>query len=69
LELTESEYAPWSIVEATSKSYTRKKVFETIIAAIEKSLGSKAPRTDVAAESSKDAELRAAMDSLTEGGR
>ncbi len=23
LELTESEYAPWTIVEATSKSYTR----------------------------------------------
>jgi hypothetical protein len=68
LELTESEYAPWSIVEATSKWYTRKKVLEAVITAIEKSLGSKAPPTDVAAEFSKDAELRAAMDSLTEGG-
>ena len=46
LELTESEYAPWTIVEATSKSYTRKKVFETIISAMEKSLGPKAPPRD-----------------------
>ena len=43
LELTESEYAPWTIVEATSKSHTRQKVFETIIAALEKRLGDKAP--------------------------
>ena len=65
LELTESEYAPWTIVGATSKSHTRKKVFETIIGALEKRLGSKAPpRVDIAAAASKDAELRAAMDSL-----
>jgi len=69
LELTESEYAPWSIVEATSKWYTRKKVLETVITAIEKSLGCKAPTRIDLPESSKDAELRAAMDSLTEGGR
>jgi Polyphosphate kinase 2 (PPK2) len=68
LELTESEYAPWTIVEATSKSYTRKKVFETVIAALEKSLGPKAPPpTEAFAEFSKDAELRAAMESLTAG--
>jgi len=30
LELTESEFAPWTIVEATSKWYARKKIFETI---------------------------------------
>ena len=47
LELTESEYAPWTIVEATSKSHARKKVFETIIARMEKRLGANAPpRTD-----------------------
>ena len=69
LELTESEFAPWTIVEATSKSYTRKQVFETIISAIEKKLGPKAPPiSDVFAESSKDAELRAAMESLSGGG-
>ena len=31
LELTESEFAPWTIVEATSKWYARRKVFDTII--------------------------------------
>jgi polyphosphate kinase 2 (PPK2 family) len=69
LELTESEFAPWTIVEATSKSYTRKRVFETIIAALEKSLGAKAPpRTDTAVDVRRDAELREAMESLTRGG-
>lgn len=69
LELTESEYAPWTIVEATSKSYTRKCVFETIIRALEKSLGPKAPpRNDLAADVSRDAELREAMDKLTREG-
>jgi hypothetical protein len=56
-------------VEATSKSYTRKCVFETIISALEKSLGPKAPpRSDVAADVSRDAELRQAMENLTKGG-
>lgn len=68
LELTDSDYAPWTIVEATSKSHTRKFVFESIIAALEKKLGTRAPRTNVSAEASKDAELRAAMESLG-GGR
>ncbi len=68
LELTESEYAPWTIVEATSKSYTRKCVFETIISALEKSLGSKAPpRNDIAGDASRDAELREAMENLARG--
>jgi hypothetical protein len=69
LELTESEYAPWTIVEATAKSYTRKLVLETIINALEKKLGSKAPpRGAISGEASKDAELRAAMESLGGGG-
>lgn len=34
-ERTESEYAPWTIIEATSKWYARNKFFETIIAALE----------------------------------
>ncbi len=69
LELTESEYAPWTIVEATSKSYTRKRVIETIISAMEKSLGPKAPpRSDTSVDASRDAELREAMESLTRGG-
>jgi polyphosphate kinase 2 (PPK2 family) len=43
LEMTESGFAPWTIVEATSKYYARKKVFETTIQALEHALGDKAP--------------------------
>jgi len=70
LELTESEYAPWTIVEATSKWHARHKVFETIIAAMEMRLGANAPpRTEVESASLKDADLRAAMESLSKGGQ
>ena len=65
LELTDSEYGPWTIVQATSKWYARKKVFETIIAAVEKRLGAKAPRRAPLTHAKlKDADLRAAMESL-----
>jgi polyphosphate kinase 2 (PPK2 family) len=65
LELTETEFAPWTIVEATSKWYARKKVFDTIIAALEKRLGTHAPPAPKADKSkSKDASLREAMESL-----
>jgi len=65
LELTESEFAPWTIVEATSKWYARKKIFETIVSVMEKRLGADAPpRVEVPAALAKDAELRAAMESL-----
>ncbi len=43
LEMTESGFAPWTIIEATSKYYARKKVFETTIQALEHALGDKAP--------------------------
>jgi polyphosphate kinase 2 (PPK2 family) len=67
-ELTESEYAPWTIVEATSKWYARKKVFETIITALEKRLGASAPPpTRAATAKPHDAELRAAMESIGKG--
>lgn len=69
LELTESEYAPWTIVEATSKWYARVKTFETIIAALEKRLGADAPPREEPAEAkSKDAELRAAMEAIAGAG-
>ncbi len=69
LELTESEYAPWTIVEAKSKWHARRKVFETIIATLEKRLGEKAPPTTASSEElSKDAELREAMESLSGDG-
>jgi polyphosphate kinase 2 (PPK2 family) len=65
LERTDSEFAPWTIVEATSKWWARKKVFEVIIAALEKRLGAGAPpRKTAEAAASMDADLRAAMDSL-----
>ncbi len=68
LELTESEYAPWTIVEATSKWYARQKVFETVIAAMETRLGANAPpRMAAAGASLKDADLREAMESLSKG--
>lgn len=69
LELTESEFAPWTIVEATSKWHARRKVFDTIIGAMEKRLGSRAPRTEAGTSKLKDADLRAAMESLSKGGR
>ena len=69
LELTESEYAPWTIVEAKSKWHTRRKVFETIIAALEERLGDKAPPAAASSvDLSKDAELREAMESLSGDG-
>ena len=64
LEQTDTEF-PLDHVEATSKWYARKKLFETIIAALEKRLGADAPpapRPGKAA--SRDADLRAAMESL-----
>jgi polyphosphate kinase 2 (PPK2 family) len=65
LELTESEFAPWTIVEATSKWYARKKVFDTIIRTLEARLGPNAPGRSVSEASVlADAELREAMVSL-----
>jgi len=69
LELSESEFAPWTIVEGTSKWLARKKIFETIIGAMEKRLGPDTPpKMEIAGEAAKDAELREAME-LLGGGR
>jgi polyphosphate kinase 2 (PPK2 family) len=68
LELTESEFAPWTVVEATSKWYARKKVFETVIGAIEARLGPNAPPRTEAIDAMRNADLRAAMESLNGGG-
>lgn len=62
LELTEAEFAPWIIVEATSRWYARRKVFHSIIAALEKSLGKAAPPPH--APDQHDAELRHAMENI-----
>lgn len=38
-EQTESEWAPWTIVEATNRRYTQVKIYQTIIQGLEKRLG------------------------------
>jgi polyphosphate kinase 2 (PPK2 family) len=69
LELTESEYAPWTIVEATSRWHARRKVFLTLTGALERALGANAPvEEDVPADDRRDAELREAMDTLEHDG-
>jgi len=65
LEQTESEYAPWTIVEATSKWFARRKVFETMIAGMQKALGAKAP--PMQEPEGRDEDLRAAMESAAGG--
>jgi AMP-polyphosphate phosphotransferase len=68
LELTDSEFAPWTIVEATSKWYARKRIFEILIGALEKRLGADAPPSvEAKGAAAKDAELREAMESLGGG--
>jgi polyphosphate kinase 2 (PPK2 family) len=64
LEMTDTEFARWTIIEATSKWHARKKLFETIITALEKRLGADAPAAASDKTSSKDDDLRAAMESL-----
>ena len=64
LELTESEYGPWTIVEATSRWYARKRIFESIISALEARLGNLAPPREPIEAGVDDADLRAAMDLL-----
>jgi AMP-polyphosphate phosphotransferase len=41
LERTETEWGPWTIVEATDRRHTQVKVYETIITALEERLGIK----------------------------
>ena len=67
LERTESEYGPWTIVEATSKWYARRKVFQTIIAALEERLGADAPPRVRAEDGGTDEKLREAMESMGGG--
>jgi polyphosphate kinase 2 (PPK2 family) len=65
LETTEAEHAPWTIVEATSRCWARKKIFDTIIAALEHRLGRAAPAYEPSEEViEREADLRAASESL-----
>ncbi len=63
LELTESAQAPWTVVEASSRWYARRKIFETIISALEARLGSLAPSSQSAHErAERETDLRVASD-------
>jgi polyphosphate kinase 2 (PPK2 family) len=61
-ELTDTDFAPWVIVEATSTPFACRKVFETVIASLERRLGANAPPESN--EVVNDADLREVMDSL-----
>jgi polyphosphate kinase 2 (PPK2 family) len=65
LELTETAEGPWTIIEATSKRWTRVRILSTIIGALEHRLGAKAPAreaSELAAGSDED--LRSAMEAM-----
>jgi polyphosphate kinase 2 (PPK2 family) len=63
LERTESEWAPWTIVEATDRWFARRKIFDTLIAALEKRLGPLAPATEARPEAeTRDRGLRLAVE-------
>ena len=61
-EQTDTEFAPWVIVEATSTPYACRKVFETVIASLERRLGANAPPK--LEQDANDADLREVMESL-----
>ena len=52
LARTDTPHAPWVIVEATDRYFTRLKVFESIIHALEARLGDKAPKPQPARRAS-----------------
>ncbi len=58
LARTESEYGPWTIVEATSRWYSRKKIFDTVIRALEARLGAAVPAVRPVREKGKAARGR-----------
>ena len=66
LELTDTAEGPWTIVEASSRRWTKVKVLNTIIAALENRLGAEAPSREASEEAAaSDEDLRMAMESLS----
>jgi polyphosphate kinase 2 (PPK2 family) len=53
-ERTESEWGPWTIVEATEKRYTMAKIYRTVILALEERLGWEHLALPVAAEAGEE---------------
>jgi polyphosphate kinase 2 (PPK2 family) len=66
LELTDTAEGSWTIVEGASRRWAKTKILNTIIAALEHRLGSKAPSRESSEEAAaSDADLRIAMESLS----
>jgi hypothetical protein len=66
--VTESEFAPWTIIEGTSRWHERKRGFDTIIETLEHRLGDAAPpREEFEAAILRDADLRAVNKTLEHG--
>ena len=62
-ERTDSEYGPWTIIEATNRWFARRKIIDTLIRVLENRLGDAAPPPrKPAARDKKDIRLREAMD-------
>ena len=55
LARTEAPHAPWTIVEATDRRFTRVKVFETLIRALESRVGAQAATAKPAPQKRKEA--------------
>jgi AMP-polyphosphate phosphotransferase len=59
LARTDTPFAPWTIVEATDRRYTRLKVFETLIAALQTHLPDAAPAPEAEAPAKPAARKKA----------
>ena len=63
LQATETPFSPWNVVDATSKGFAQKNIFETLIHRLEDRLGSKAPlRSESAVQKRHDREIREAQE-------
>jgi len=61
LERTDTEWGPWTIVEATDRRHTQVKIFETIIKALENRLGVSTIPVDLSGETSEEEEIAAEL--------
>lgn len=68
IERTDTEWGPWTVVEATDKRHTRVKVYETIVNMLEQRLGVDEVAEAVAAEEAKAEEAVAARDAAAAAG-
>jgi AMP-polyphosphate phosphotransferase len=57
LDLTETEWGPWTIVEATDRNWTRLKVYETVVQVLEERLGTQPGQAAKAPAAEPEAQL------------